>query len=126
MALLDNSTSAPLNARKARQTLAELQPHQAVNERFQLMILATDVPQRAIDFQVAPGLSVRLYGWNGLGNNAQTLTFADRPQQLGTGGQHFLAAGESIECPVNNLGEIWFQGTAGDGLLISVTGVAVG
>lgn len=106
--------------------LAELQPHEAINVRFQLPIPGTNTPQRAPGFAVAPGLTVTLLGWNGSANNAQNVYFADAPHKLGVSGQHWIAPGESLEFPVDDLSQIWFQGTAADGLLITVTGVAVG
>ena len=110
----------------AGRALAELQPHSAINERFQFVAAAANVAYKVPEFSVSPGLTVTLFGFNGSANNAKQLTFGEQ-WEVGKPGQHYLAAGEALAVPVDDLGEIWWMAAqAGDGLLITVTGESVG
>lgn len=106
--------------------LVELQPRGATNIHLAHFIQATGVPQLAVAVAVAPGITCTLIGFNGQVVNAHDVFAASYPEELLAGGGRRVPAGAEVQYPVDNTGRIWFQGTIGDGLLIALTGVAVG
>jgi hypothetical protein len=123
MAITDNTALAK---KAAAQPLVELQPRGATNIRVPLAIAATGVPQQCVSIPVAPGLTVTLIGVVGQAVNAHDVWVADNRQELLAGTGRRVPAGSEVEFPVDNTGRIWYIGTAADGLLVTVTGVAVG
>jgi hypothetical protein len=123
MAITDNTAFAK---KAAVQPLVELQPRAATNIRIPQVLAATGVAQNCPSVPVAPGLTVTLIGVVGQAANAHDVFVASYPEELAAGGGRRVPAGAEVQYPVDNTGQIWFQGTAADGLLITVTGVAVG
>jgi len=75
---------------------------------------------------VAPGITVTLIGFNGQTANAHDVFVSSYPEDLLAGGGRRVPAGAEVQYPVDNTGHIWFMGQTPDGLLVAMTGVAVG
>lgn len=96
--------------------------------QFQIVFAATNKPQQVPVFQVAPGMSVTVQGINGQAVNANPCYIGEFPESLGTSSSRVVPAGGDVTVPwpVNNTGQIWAQGTAGDGLLVLIQQAQVG
>ena len=93
----------------------------AVNFTFQLVLTATGVPQVVPGLIVPSNATVRVRGNNGTtaGNAKQIYVGASRDAVLNGGGT-VLAPLDDIPFPADNTGVIWVNGTAGDGVVVSV------
>lgn len=108
--------------------LAESQPRGSFNIRFQLQFLVSGAVIRCPGFVVAPGQVVTVKGVNGSVVNTHTAFIGESPEILRTTSAQVVLpnADVSVSYPVDNLIEIFAQGVAGDGLLITVQSPSVG
>jgi hypothetical protein len=108
--------------------LAQEQPGPSLNLRFQLVFASTGAPVRCPAFTVAPGMVVTLRTINGAQLNTAVCFVADYPEALGTVASVAIPPGADVTLgwPIDNTGDIWAQGTEGDGLLVSIQQSAIG
>lgn len=110
--------------------LVEMQPRNAVNIVLQLIFAATGVPMKFPAIRVPAGLTVGLTGTNGSAANAQSAYAASYPENLTGIGRVVVPPSISpqneVQFPADNLGQIWVMGTAGDGVVATIRGAAIG
>jgi hypothetical protein len=110
--------------------LTELQPRNAVNIVIQLIFAATGVPMKFPAVAVPPGLTVGLTGTNGTVANTANAYAASYPENLTQAGRVVipptLSPQSEVQFPADNLGQIWVMGTAGDGVVATIRGAAIG
>lgn len=115
---------------QAPPTLTELQPRNAVNIAIQLIFAATGVPMKFPAVNVPAGLTVGLTGTNGTAANAANAYAAAYPENLTQAGRVVIPPSvspeSSVQYPADSLGQIWVMGTAGDGVIATIRGAAIG
>lgn len=123
------SSAAAVASKGGSGSLSEFQPHSPTRIRIQLTIAATGVPQNAPAIPVPPGATVTLTGHKANGAaNAANIGVAGYPEAFSSGARQIPPSppGGDVEYVCDNTAEIWIQGTAGDGLLLSITDPSVG
>lgn len=121
--------SAKTQATGAQNVPLRSRPQNAggVTRTFLVKLAASAVAQPAPGFIVPDGCTVRIRANNGtLTNNAAMIAVADNPAAFTTGHGTPLAPLDDIAWPARNLANIWVQGTAGDGVVISVLDLGFG
>jgi hypothetical protein len=99
-------------------------PAQAPNWSHTLVLAATGVAQVFPGFLVPSGATVRVRANNGAtAGNAQVIKWALYPGALLQGGGIPMLPLDDQSCLVRNTGNIWVMGTAGDGLVCTVSGL---
>jgi len=94
-----------------------------INASFSVVLAATNVPQSVPGMLVPAGSTVRLRANNGTtAGNAKVIFAASYREALANGGGTPLAPLDMIVFPAHNLARIWIAGTAGDGVVVTVTG----
>jgi hypothetical protein len=100
-----------------------LVPRKAINYSVRMIFAVTGVPQVSQAIYVPPGTSVSIRAHNGLptGNTAPCRVAQSREELLlsATSGD-VITPDTSISFPVDNLGQVWAVGTAGDGIILSI------
>jgi hypothetical protein len=92
-------------------------PLPAINEQFAVVIASTGVPQPCPARRVPPGAQVTVRGK--VGNAAPVMTGLYREAVAGSAG-YAVTADTEVFYPVDNLGLIWINGTAGDSALVAI------
>jgi len=88
---------------------------------FLCLIAATGVPQPVPGCAVPPGSTVKLRaGNNTAAGNAAQIQFGLYRDAFASGHGSPMLNDDMVDCPVGNTAEIWIQGTAGDGLVVSI------
>jgi hypothetical protein len=101
--------------------IGPMPPRSAINRTFNVIITTTGVPQPCPAVAVEPGANVSVRGSNGTnaGNAALVRTALYRGALSGQGGDPITPDTE-INYPIDNTGQIWVVGTAGDGIAIAI------
>jgi hypothetical protein len=91
------------------------------NQSFYVILRTTGVAQQAPPMFVPPGASVSIRAHNGANTgNTNVVYVGHQPELLaGTGGDP-ITPDSDISWPCNSCGEIWVNGTAGDGIRVSI------
>ena len=98
-----------------------MQPRQAVNRQFTAIIATTGLAQPLPPVHVPPGANVSVRGHNGAtGNTAVVRASVSRADLLQTNGGNPITPDTEISFPVDNVGQIWIVGTAGDGVVVAI------
>jgi hypothetical protein len=97
----------------------------ALNISTRMIFAATGVPQVSQPIFVPPGCNVYVRGSNGTpaGNTGPVRIGLSREAVSGTQGDVIFGTTD-VSFPVDNTGQIWAAGAAGDGLIIAVRSVA--
>jgi len=98
-------------------------PRAAINRSTRMIFTATGVPHVFPAIVVPPNCAVYIRGHNGTATgNAAPCRVATSPQVLtGTSnGGDVITPNTEINYPVDNAGQVWGIGTAGDGLIFSI------
>jgi SH3-like domain-containing protein len=97
-------------------------PAPSVNYSFKIVFATTGVPQVFPSLRIAPGWAVSVRGNNGTtGGNANAIYVARKRSALLLPTQtETVTPDTEISFPVDNVGQIWAVGTAGDGAIVSV------
>lgn len=106
--------------------LVSAQPRAAVNVTLPITIAADNTPMKLPGLQVPAGLGVSLRGATKLGANVSVVRVSTDPDELRQGGGRVITPDTEIGFPCNHLGELWYMGTAADGLIVTISGVPVG
>lgn len=109
--------------------LAQDQPSEPMNIRFQLYFANQGQPYQCPGFRVVPGTVVTLRTANGSVINANPCYIAEDPEALLQTNAAFVAppgADVTVPWPITNTCQIWATGSAGDGLLVTVQRAQVG
>jgi hypothetical protein len=106
--------------------LSQTQPRKAINHTVTLILKSTGVPQKFPGLVVEFGLSVALRGHNGTTGNAAAVRVATYPEALSGSNGRVITPDTEIGFAVDHLGQVWAVGTAGDGLIATVSGVPIG
>ncbi|HMG85589.1 MAG TPA: hypothetical protein VK574_07590 [Terracidiphilus sp.] len=102
-------------------------PRGAIFAVIQITFAASNQPIQFPQYLVPLGCSVSLRGDSGVGANAAIVFAAANPSALQPGGRRAsITPDTEITYPVDNVGQIWAMGTAGDGLLATIRGGAIG
>lgn len=108
-------------------TAVNVGPRKAIFAVIQITFAASNQPLRFPQYLVPLGCSVSLRGDSGVGVNAAVVFAAANPGALQPGGRRAsITPDTEITYPVDDIGQIWAMGTAGDGLLATIRGGAVG
>jgi hypothetical protein len=92
-----------------------------------MIIAVTGLPQRFPGFIVPEGLSVSLRGHNGLATgNAASVYVGQHQEYANPAYGRVITPDTEIQFPVDHTGQIWVYGTAGDGVVCTVSGVPIG
>jgi len=98
-----------------------------INRTFKAVIATTGVPQPLPPVNVENAASVAIRGYNGTTGNAQPVwsgLHRESVTPLGQGDP--ITPDTEINYPVDNLGQIWICGTAGDGVVVSIRATGFG
>jgi hypothetical protein len=106
--------------------LVSSQPRKAINYTIRMLLAATGVPQRFPGIIIPEGLSVSLRGHNGGTGNAAAVCVGNHPEYANASSGRIITPDTEISFPVDHGAQIWATGTAGDGLIMSVSGVPIG
>jgi hypothetical protein len=94
---------------------------------YLLKITATGVPQPGPCYFVPEGCQVRIRANGGtLTGNTAVVSVAEYREKLLSGLGTPLAPFDDIQIQAGNLARLWFMGTAGDGVVLSVQQVVAG
>ena len=117
-----SGSSSGARATKAKSLL----PNSLINWSMMFTVQATGVPAQCLPKRVPPGMAVRVRAYNGTAaGNAQPVFLTDRASSQASVASP-LAPLDDVLWPVNNTGKIWFFGTAGDGIVVSIVTPAAG
>jgi hypothetical protein len=103
-------------------------PGPSLRESIQLIFTETAVPYQAPSFRVQPGMVVILTPYTANRLNTDPVSIADRRTLFQTSYAALLAPAADAELvwPCENTANIWAGGTAGDGLLITISKASFG
>lgn len=93
-----------------------------INQDILALITATGVPQRFQPIYIPPNTLVAIRAHNGTNaGNAQPVRIARQPEELLNGNLgNVLTPDTQISWPVDGLQQLWFIGTAADGIIVSL------
>jgi hypothetical protein len=108
--------------------LIALTPGPGIQVTFQLVFVTTGKVIQCPKFRLQSGMAVTLSPVNGTAVNANPCSVAERAQLVGTSSARMLPAGSDVTIgwTCDNTAQIFAAGTAGDGLLVTVTQAAFG
>jgi hypothetical protein len=98
-------------------------PGKAFRTSIQLVFKTTGAPVQCPSFRVQAGMSVLISPINGSAVNANPCFIADRASLVGTSSGSVLPAGADVSLVwlTDNTGKIFAAGTAGDGILVTIS-----
>jgi hypothetical protein len=97
----------------------------SINRTYSVIVASTGIPQPCPPSAVEPGAQVSVRAHNGTtaGNTDPVFTALYR-EALFAGGGDAITPDTEINYPVDNIGQIWVTGTAGDGIKVSIRAAA--
>jgi hypothetical protein len=117
---LTSSSAAGLIGKDAKIGVP-VQPRAAINQTYRMIFAATGVAQVSQNIFVPPNCNVYIRAHNGqAAGNTAPCTVAITREALGTNQGDVITPDTEISYPVDNLHQIWAQGTLGDGIIISI------
>jgi hypothetical protein len=99
----------------------------AVNITFTVVLRTTGIPQPCPPYWVPLQASVNVRGQNGkaAGNSAPVFVGVS-PNDVSNGGGRMITPDTEIFYPVDSTSQIWVNGTAGDGIQVTITANPIG
>ena len=108
-------------------SLVSSQPRKAINHTLRLVLAVSGLPQRFPGLIVPEGLSVSLRGHNGTATgNAAPVYIGAHQEYANPAYGRIVTPDTEINYPVDHTGQIWVYGTAGDGVVATISGVPIG
>lgn len=107
---------------------AENTPGPALDVTLQVVFDVTGAIYQVPGFIVPPGAYVTLYPSSVKGLNANPTYVATQKENVRTSAGDTLPAGQNVSLPlaIDNTGNIWVSGTAGDGVTVKIQQVQIG